>query len=268
MPKKYLSQKILKLLVALAICFGLILLNPKGFFNPYREILLGVAYPFQKSFYVIGQKTSAFFKLISSISELKNENEKLLKENRSLASQVTKLQGQKKENTDLRSQLELAPRDKFELEAVSVIGQSPQGQDSWIMVDKGDSSGIQEGMSVIISDGILVGRIGEVFKHSAKVILLTDSSSFVNALDLQSGARGILTGEYGLSLIFGMVEQTDVLNVGDSIVTSGLGGSFPKGFLIGEVQAIRNTPDKLFQQALITAKAKYTDLEMVFIVKK
>jgi rod shape-determining protein MreC len=266
--KKNWSRKLLKLLVALAICFLLVFLSPKGFFDPLRGLFLGVAYPFQKTFYIISQQTGRFFKTLSSISELKDENEKLLKENRALSSRVADLRGQEKENEELRNQLKLAPREKFDLEASFVIGQNPEGQGSWIMIDKGRENGVGEGMPVIVSEGILVGKVEEVFTYSAKVLLLTDSSSFVNAINLESGARGILTGEYSLGLTFGMVAQTDVLNVGDNIVTSGLGGSFPKGLLIGKIQNTKNTQDKLFQQALVSAKVKYSDLETVFVVKK
>jgi rod shape-determining protein MreC len=64
-----------------------------------------------------------------------------------------------------------------------------------------------------------------------------------------------------------MIERADVLNIGDDIITSGLGGLMPKGLLIGKISQINNTNDKLFQQAVIIPKVKYFDLGMVFVVK-
>lgn len=225
------------------------------------------AYPFQKTSYLISAKAGNFFELLTSISDFKKENERLTKENNELASQIADLKDQKKENEILRKQLELLPRSKYELEGAFIIGRDPRGTESWILIDKGKSSGIKEGMPVIVSEGILVGKIEEVFSDSSKIILLTDSASFVNAVDLETGAKGILSGEYSLGIILGMVEQSDVLNIGDQVITSGLGGSLPKGFLIGRIQQIYNTQDKLFQQAVVIPKIEYSDLDIVFVVK-
>lgn len=267
MSKKYLTTKAIKLFAAAAICLVLVFLNPGKFFTPIRGFFLSAAYPLQKTFYITSKKIKDFAVLISSISDLKKENEQLLKENRNLFAQIADIEGQKKENEVLRRQLELAPRQKYALAAAFVIGQDSRGGGYWIMADKGKKDGISLDMPVIVFDGILVGKVAEVYEKSSKIILLTDSSSFVNALDLTTGARGILSGEYGLGLNLGMVAQTDVLNAGDDVVTSGLGGVFPKGLLIGKIQQIENTKDKLFQQAMVNAKVEYADLDMVFIIK-
>jgi rod shape-determining protein MreC len=268
MPKKYLTSKLVKFILAIAICLLFIFFIPEKFTVPVRAIFLKAAYPFQKTFYVLSGKTRDFFYLLSSISDLKNKNEKLTEENNRLWARVSDLEGQKKENENLRNQLELAPRQNYKLEASLVIGQDPHGPGSWIIADKGRSKGIESGMPVIISEGILVGKVGEVYDQSSQVILLTDSKSSVNVTDLATGAKGILMGEYNLGLILGMVEQTEILNIGDDIVTSGLGGLMPKGFLIGKIQQVGGTRDKLFQEALVIPKVDYRDLEMVFIVKE
>lgn len=267
MSNKFFSPKLTKLLAALAVCFFLVLLNPRKIFDPVRGIFVNVAYPFQKTFYFISEKTGDIFFLLSSISNLKSENEKLIQENGKLSSQVTELIGEKKENEDLRKQVRLLPQKKFQLEAATVIAQDSQSLGSWIMVDKGRSSGLETGMPVIVYDGILIGRISESYDNSSKITLLTDSSSSVNAIDLSTGAKGILAGEYSLGIILDMVEQTEVLNEGDDVVTSGLGGTVPKGFLIGKVAQVKSSADKLFQQALIIPKVKYADLITVFVVK-
>jgi len=264
---KFFSPKLTKLLAALAVCLLLVFLNPKKIFDPVRGIFVNVAYPFQKTFYFISEKTGDIFFLLSSISNLKNENEELIRENGNLSSRLAELTGEKKENEDLRKQLQLLPKKDFQLEAATVIAQDSEGLGSWIMADKGRSSGIETGMPVIVYDGILIGRTSEVFENSAKISLLTDSSSSINATDLATGAKGIIAGEYSLGITLDMVEQTEVLNEGDDIVTSGLGGAIPKGLLIGKVAEVRSTADKLFQQALVIPKVKYADLSTVFIVK-
>lgn len=268
MPKKYFSQNIVKFIAVAVICLLLIFLNPKGLFNPVRNILLEVAYPFQKTFYLFGRTISGTAEFFGSIGDIKNENKKLLKENNILSAQVALLNDEKKENTILRDQLNLIPRQKYNLEATFVTGQDPQRLDSWLMIDKGTSNGLEVGMPVIIYEGILIGKIDEVTTHTAKVSLLSDSTSAVNVLDLETGAKGVLRGEYGLGVVMDMVSQQETINIGDTVITSGLGNNVPRGLLIGKIQEVRSSGDKLFQQAIIAPRVKYSKMEVVFVIKK
>lgn len=267
MPNKHFISKLTKLIAILIIFGSLVFLNPKNIFSPIKEVLLLGAYPFQKTSYFLSKKTSNFFSLLGSISNLRKDNEELLKENAKLLSQVSDLNQTKKENEELRQQLDLLPKEEFELEGAFVIGQDPRGNISWVMLDKGRLDGVEKGMPVVVSDKILVGKIEEVFEKSAKAVLLTDSNSSINVIDLETGAKGILRGQYNLGLSLDMVEQREVLNVGDSIVTSGLGGTFPKGFLIGKIDQVDLKGDKLFQEAQIRSSVRYEDLNVVFVVK-
>lgn len=250
-----------------AICFLLIFLNPKELFSPVRNVFFKISYPFQKTFYLLSRTVSATFEFLGSISDLKNENERLVRENNFLASRAAMLEAEKKENEMLKEQLKLAPRDKFDLEASLVIGQDPQRLGSWIMINKGSDSGIKTNMPVIAYEGILIGKIGETTRDSSKVILLSDSSSAINAFDVETGAKGIVKGEYGLGIILDMVSQQENLKEGDAVLTSGLGSNMPKGLLIGKIQEIRFSGDKLFQQAVIIPRIKYLKTDAVFVIK-
>ncbi|HHE45780.1 MAG TPA: rod shape-determining protein MreC [Candidatus Moranbacteria bacterium] len=268
MPKKHYLSKVVKLFLVISVSLLFIFFSAKNTFFPARRIFLRMAYPFQESFYLASKKTRDVVTFLGSIAKLKKQNEKLIKENSALLFQVANLQDQKKENENLRKQLQLAPRNKYDLESTLVIGQDSYGLGSWIIINKGENAGFKKGMPVIVSNGILVGKVGEVYANSSKVILLTDSSTAVDAIDLETSAKGFLSGEYSLGLIMKMVEQTAVLNQGDKIITSGLGGIFPRGLLIGRLWQTSNTSDKLFQQAIVMPEVKYSNLEMVFVIKK
>lgn len=215
----------------------------------------------------MGDNTKGFFDFLGSISKLKNENEDLIKENNLLFSQLILLQEEKKENKILREQLEVSPRNEFNLENAFVIGQDPQRLGSWIVIDKGSSSGLAAGMPVIVSGGILIGKIEETSSVSSRVSLLTNSTSIVNAMDLNSEAKGVLRGEYGLGILLDLVSQEDILNNGDDVVTSGLGGDMPRGLFIGKIQEFNVSSDKLFQQAVVVPRVKYSDLRVVSVIK-
>ncbi|HPN96910.1 MAG TPA: rod shape-determining protein MreC [Candidatus Moranbacteria bacterium] len=254
-------------MATISVCAFFVFLNPKGLFNPVRGFFWTVAYPFSKVSYILGEKMGETGDFLKSISDLKRENERLFKENINLVSEISKLKEEEKENEKLREQLGLIPKEKYALESSLVIGQDPQKLGSWIMIDKGSFQGIAADMPVIVSDGILIGKIEEVYLHSAKVALLTASSSSINALDVETSAKGIIRGEYGLGIILDMVAQNDALNKGDTVVTSGLGSNVPKGLYIGAVEEIKSSPDRLFQQALVIPRVKYSKLDMVFVIK-
>lgn len=256
-----------KVAITLLVILIIIFLNLGGIFSPVKKVLFLAISPFQKTFYLISRGISKRTDFIFSISELRKENESLLKENNSLAREVAELRDIRKENETLREQISLVPRKEFDTEAAFVIGQDPERLGSWLLIDKGSGSGINEGMPVIVSDGILVGKISEVYYSSAKVILLSDPSMVVNVADLETGARGIAKGDYGLGITMDLVEQTEKINRGDTIITSGLGGSIPRGFFIGKAQEMKLSEDKLFQQASIVPRVKYSKLDVVFVIK-
>jgi rod shape-determining protein MreC len=159
------------------------------------------------------------------------------------------------------------PRDKFDLEASFVIGQDPQGLGNWLTIGKGSRDGIAIGMPVIVSEGILVGRIDEVGPNYSRVNLITNTTSAINALDLETSAKGLLRGSYSLGIMMDMISQGDVINNGDRVITSGLGGELPRGLLIGNIQEVGVSVDKLFQQAVVVPAVKYRDLDMVFVIR-
>lgn len=267
MSKKYFTKRIISFAAVCVLCVSLVIFNPQSIFNPVRSLLFRVAYPFQKAFYLLGNTVSNTFDFLGSIGELKKENESLRKENHSLAGDIAMLRDVEKENASLREQLGLIPRNDFNLLASFVIGQNPQRLGSWLLVDKGSFDGVKPGMAVIAYEGILIGRVEEVEPYSAKVTLLSDSGSVINGVDLETGARGVVRGEYGLGSVMDMVSQSEALNVGDMVVTSGLGSDMPKGLLIGKIKEVRPSKDELFQQAFISPRIKYSNVPVVFIIK-
>jgi rod shape-determining protein MreC len=89
----------------------------------------------------------------------------------------------------------------------------------------------------------------------------------INGEVADSGARGLVRGEHGISLILDLVTQNEVIKPGDKVITSGLSGDFPRGLLIGDISAIKTSSSELFQQAFVTPVADLKNLRFVFIVK-
>lgn len=267
MSFKFFSTKLFKVLIIFFICLFLIFLNPYNFFNPIRSVFFAIFAPIQKVGYGLGYEFLSLKKFLSSIGELKKENENLIRENRELLAAKARMEETGKENEVLRQQLKLLPRDKFNLEGANVISQDFYGKGDWLEINKGKTSGIEKEMPVIVDSGILIGTIEEVYSTTSKVILLNNSQSTINVIDLKTNSKGVVKGEYGLGIIMDMVLQSDSLNKGDEIVTSGVGKNFPQGLFIGRVEAIGTSPDRLFQKAVIASPVDFSNLKFVFVIK-
>jgi rod shape-determining protein MreC len=264
----FFSSRLSKMVIIVAVFGLLVFFNPRQIFDPVQKVLQIAVYPFQKFFYQISSATVSVKDFLGSIGNLKKENGNLFEQNQKLSAKNALLSSVSEENRNLREQLNLVPKEKFELEGAFVISRDPHGLGNWIEIDKGKSQGIASGMPVIVSDGILVGKVGEVSENTAQIILISNPQSLINAMDLQTGARGIVQGEYQLGSVLNMVLPGDALNHGDDVVSSGSGGSLPKGLLIGKVEKVSSSGDGLFQQAVISLPIKFSRLEVVFVVKK
>lgn len=260
------KTRLFRVVVICGVLFVLIAWNPHRLFYPVRMIANFVATPFERVFSVVGFYTASSAEFLSSIGTLKKDNEQLMQENIRLGVENAKLSDMQKENDTLRRELDLLPRNTFQLKTAEVIGLDQQNAGNWLLINRGSADDIQVGMIVIVDQGAVVGKISEVLSHSAKVILLTSPESVVNGIDVQTEARGIVRGQYGLGIAMDTVLQTDVVKQGDMIVTSGLGGDFPKGLFLGKVDAAYPSSDRLFQQVTLVPVVNFSKLRVVAVI--
>jgi rod shape-determining protein MreC len=111
-----------------------------------------------------------------------------------------------------------------------------------------------------------VGRIVEVGFTSSKVLLIIDARSSVNALVQRSRASGVVEGILGGTLAMKYISQDQEVSVGDVILTSGLGGNFPKGIVIGQVVGVHQQDIEMFQQAQVRPTVDLGHLERVLVI--
>ena len=121
MPRNFFASRLFTFLSIIAFCFLLLMLNPQNIFSPVRNFLFTIFYPFEKIYYYSGTKIRDTLDFVGSISKLRDENEKLIRENISLEAKLATLGDEHKENEFLRSQLGLIPKDKFQLESSFVL---------------------------------------------------------------------------------------------------------------------------------------------------
>lgn len=264
--KNFLSSKIFLIFLVLGVILLLFFLHLRGWFGPIERFIYDLTMPFQKFFKIIANKISDFIKLIVSISTLNRENQALKKENEKLLSNLSEFRGIKEENEILRKELGLLPWHKYRLVSAFVISFEQSGLVKSITIDKGQKDGIKNGMPVIISDGILVGQIKEASPHSAKVLLITDSESRIDAKIPESGASGIIRGKYGLDLSFEDIPQDIAVKKDDLVVTYGKSSVLPENLVIGRVQEVYSNPNDIFQKADVVPETSFSSLKIVSVI--
>lgn len=265
--RKFTQTKFFRALIASLLLLLCIFFQPRFIMEPLRVVLATIAWPVQGIASSVAFEIRDTLHFFVSIGDLKRDNERLVKENTRLAAENAKWQMVSGENEELRKEWELLPHDIFQLQAAEVIGRDAAGLGNWITVDQGSLQGVERGMPVIVYGSVLVGRVMEVFPGSAHVMLLTHPESVVSGVTVENGAQGIVKGEYGLGVLFDMVLQDTTLQSSDRLVTSGLGGEFPKNLLIGTLQETRLSPDHLYQQASVISPVDFSSLRYVFIIK-
>lgn len=230
-------------------------------------IIFSVTKPFARFFSGAGYWFQDKVSFISSIGSLKKENKNIFEENLRLQSRLAELREVESENKNLREQLALSPREKFELETALIIGKDLSQSKEFVYINKGEKDGIKIGMPVIVSEGILVGKISNVFGGSSELELILNQEIKINGEIKESEAKGIIHGEYGTSVVMDMIPQTVEINAGDSIFTSGLGNTMPRGLLIGYVKDVSSTSDKLFQKTSISLPVSIEKIRAVSVIK-
>lgn len=253
-------------LVCMALLFALVL-KPTFLIQPVRALVATVAWPIERVFSATAFEIRGWFGFFTSIGSLKSENERLTEENRRLMVANVQERDVSKENDELRKEIGLIPRGTYDLAAATVIDRDESGLGNWVTIDQGFVQGIRKTMPVIVGNGVLAGRVGEVYPHSSRVMLLSNPDSLVNGTALGTEAKGIVKGEHGLGMLYDMVLRSDTLTAGDTVVTSGLGGDLPKSLVIGTVQDVRLSDDRLYQQASLASPVRFDALRFVFVIK-
>lgn len=228
--------------------------------------------PLESGVMKVSQTVNEFLSGITSFGETKSQNKELKKKISGLETEVTRLKGFEYENVRLRDMLEFkqSKADQYEMVTASVIARDPSNWLKRITIDRGSADGIQKDMPVVTQDG-LIGKILKVSAHNSEVILILDSTG--------SGVGGMVQ----ISDTFGVVEGVDDdlnnvrmihlprdanIMINQTIITSGLGGIYPRGIPIGRVVKIQPEPNGILKYATVKPYADFDRLQDVFVIKK
>ena len=149
----------------------------------------------------------------------------------------------------------------------NVIGRDPSNWNASLIIDHGHAEGMVVGQPVVSSLGV-VGRIFEVGHNTSKVLLLSDPTFAVAAVDQRSRENGLLTGTLQGELRFQYLTSNADVKVGDALVTSRLSTAFPEGILIGQITDVQASANSHTVECLVDPAVDLSELEEVIVIKK
>ncbi|MFH1462458.1 MAG: rod shape-determining protein MreC [bacterium] len=261
-------------LIILIVFF--IIVNLADIAKEIKSFFYSISLPIQKSLWQAGDDVSDFWAGIFKAKILKEEKEFLLLENQELLAEIVFLKELEKENTALREALGLSLEKEFQLQLAQVVGKD-HSQDS-ILINKGEKDGVLKDLPVITGQKTLLGRIGEVYKNSSQVILITNKESSFDAKVLArnvspsdaggSGKEiyGAVKGGGSLKLFLDLIPKDEEVFQEDLVLTTSFGGIFPKDILVGKIKKIQSSDIESFQVAEIQPSFSFENLDNLFII--
>lgn len=226
--------------------------------------------PLQRATSWVNVRVGSFVETVGRAGDLTAQNRTYRDEIDRLQAQLLQMRELEGENKHLRELLGLRERlPPGNLLPGQVIARDPLALVHAIVIDRGGDDGVALNQPVIIHRGI-AGRIVEVHARSAKALLITDVNSAlsVRTQGADPQATGLVRGLGDGRLLLQYVPPENLLRVGDTLVTSGVGGVFPPGLLVGRILQIRQADVSVFQEAMVEPAVKLRDLEQVYILTR
>jgi rod shape-determining protein MreC len=266
MISKLLTTKNLRNLIIILVVVGVLFLAISGYLTPLFSFSVS---PFIRAQSWLAQRYLAFSDFFTSprdMATLRAENSELNEQVAMLQSEIVALQENLAQSEILYTLLDFARSNpEHEYLAATVIGREISPYLQYIIIDKGSNDGLRHGMPVVTQQG-LVGRIDALIADAARVQLITDSASIVNVklqtAQVEGQVRGSVTGEISID----MVPVGNEVEVGDVIMTSGLGGTYPPNIFVGQVLTMQSKENVLFQSGSIQPVVDFSSLSAVLVI--
>lgn len=267
------------------LVLGLLLLvfHESGYLTSLEKATHYVLDPLQRAFSSMFQVTGGLFQTVREVRELRVEVEELQVQVDALKVDNVRLREYEAEAQQLRTLLNFVSEypistylgadvvgqgacDTFP--CGEVVGTEPNPYLRYVTINVGAQQGVKVGMPVVSRGAALVGRVAQVGPRTAKVRLLTDADSTIAVLLQTSRVTGLVKGLPDDTLCIEWLPQDESVNVGDIVLTSGLGGFIPKGLVVGQVTAVQQMGYELHQSATVRPAVDFSRLELALVITK
>ncbi len=257
--------------VAILLTVVVSALAASGHFSVLTNVVNVMVTPIQKGFGSFGLAINGYKSYFDSVDGLKAENEALKAEINELKDLIYDAEAMKEENEFYKNFLGIKEEnpDYVFLDA-DVIGRQAGNYMTVFSLDKGTKDGVEKNMPIISENGGVVGYISEAGINWSKASSIIDTSASVGVYIERTSETGVLCGEFqlekeGLCRI-NYLEGDSKVEVGDRVMTSGLGSIYPQGMLVGIVERVEYDDSLRSKYAVVRPFADITDIEKVMIL--
>ncbi|HXJ32450.1 MAG TPA: rod shape-determining protein MreC [Candidatus Eisenbacteria bacterium] len=261
-----------RVLLASLVCGGLAAVlvastaTGRGRTDRFGRLLLDVMAPFQRVGAVAQRALAEVWQDTAAIFRRRSEIDTLRARVRDLQTQAVRLEETRQENVRLRDLLAFRDRLAGDVITATVIGRDATGLARTLTIDRGERDGVKKGAAVLAPGGV-VGQVFLVGAGAARVLLITDHNSGIDAIVQRTRARGIVEGTVSEGCGLKFVKRTEDLQTGDLVVTSGVDGIFPRGLPVGQIGAVDKRGQGLFQYATVRPFVDFDRLEEVLVTR-
>ena len=228
-------------------------------------LLIEFCSPFQKASTFVIKTVRGAFREYLFLVHLQRENVMLKQRIAELQKENDQMKEMAIANERLQKLLQFREKISSSVIAAEVIGQDPSSWFKSVTLNKGEKNGVRKGMAVISAEGV-IGQILKTAPDYATVLLITDYNSAIDSIVRRTRAKAIVEGKGENRCLLKYLLRADDVIVGDIVVTSGLGGNFPKGLMVGEIKRVDKRGHGIFQHAELVPSVDLTKLEEVLVI--
>lgn len=266
MINKLLTPKNLRNLIIIMVVAGVLFLAISGYLTPVFSFSVS---PLISAQSWLSQRYLAFSDFYNSprdMATLRAQNAQLENEVAMLQSEIVALQENLAQSDILYTLLDFARTNpEHEYVAATVIGREISPFLQYIIIDKGSNDGLRHGMPVVTQQG-LVGRIDALISDASRIQLITDANSSVNIKLQTAGVEGLVRGSVTGEISLDMVPVDSEVQIGDILMTSGLGGTYPPNIFVGQVLTMQSKQNVLFQTGSVQPVVDFSNLSAVLVI--
>ena len=261
---------LIALLLSILLGLGSVILS--GSTDPLSNLANTLTSPFKSGVSAMLDWAEGVYGYVFQFSEMEQELSDLRRRVADLEEQARQGQEALAENAQLRELLNLQERRKdLEFESAKITARSTSNWESTLTISKGSAAGVEAGDCVITETGVLVGVVSETSLLSSTVATLIDTSIEVGGVVTRTYSAGILEGDFDLMnqglLRLSYLPEGAGLVAGDEVLTSGLGGIYPAGLVVGRVQGVFNDAAGMSRYAMVDPSVELGGLIEVFVIK-
>lgn len=263
---------ILVIAVLLAAIIGMFSMHFGGSANPLANVLGVVTTPVQNGVSKFARWVEGIYSYSYRNEQLEEENAKLRQELADMESKALENEQASQENERLRELLDLREKRRdFVYESATVVSRSSTNWSSTLTISKGSIHGVKAGDCVIDQTGALVGVVTEVGLNWSTLITVIDADIELGGVISRTESAAIIEGDFALmeqgKVKLSYLPENTQLLAGDLVLTSGMGGTYPSGLVIGTIDSIQIDPSGLTRYAVVVPRVLLDDLIEVFVIK-